>query len=79
MVITILQAQTAEIPANNEIIYKVMIDKLIDELRKMDPEELIETKEQNGRIIHRLQVYSTTCSEYYEDEDNSTNEVLFIE
>lgn len=78
MIITVQKVETTQMPSNDEYVYKKMVDTLIKEIQNLDPEEIIEKRTEDGRRVYRMQIVSNTCSEYYEDEDNSTNEVLFI-
>lgn len=55
-----------------------MVDTLIKEIQSLDPEEIIEKRTEDGRRVYRMQIVSNTCSDYYRDDDNSTNCVMML-
>lgn len=78
MIITVQEVETVQMPSNDEYVYKKMVDTLIKEIQNLDPEEIIEKRTEDGRRVYRMQIVSNTCSDYYRDDDNLTNEVIML-
>ena len=78
MVITVQKVETTQMPLNDEYTYKRMVDTLIKEIQNLDPEEIIEKRTEGDKRIYRIQIVSNTYSDYYADDDNSTNTIIAI-